>query len=81
MRKAFEMMAAARPASGMAPTSEAEWARAHRAVQELVFAMIADSGVEPSRARALSRVCSELPIGRKLLEQAYSRIDKQDDPQ
>ena len=75
IRKAFDGLAAARPASGNRPESEAEWVKLQQAQQELGYAMLRELGYPHAEAHGLSHVIWGGVGGRMILELAFSEDD------
>ena len=72
LRKAVEMMEAARPASGFRPETPEEWHRLLRANEEMGYAMYRDGGMPERKARELARVTHGGPAGLLLLSIALA---------
>ena len=72
LQKAFDEMAAAKPASGFRPENEAEWVALQRAQEEMVYAMFRVSGNSDVEARALAHAMYGGAAGRRLLDVAFS---------
>ena len=72
LRKAFLMWEAARPASGFHPETPAEWDRLLRALEEWGYAMYRKAGMSGKEARALASQTHGGPVGRLLLNIAFS---------
>jgi hypothetical protein len=70
-QKAFEMIEAARPASGYRPQTEAEWSALQAASVELGYAMGIESGKTDTHARQIAQLIYGGPAGRLLLEMAF----------
>jgi hypothetical protein len=71
-KKAFEMMRAARPASGFRPETPEEWTRLLAALEEVGYAMYRDNGLSSKEARRLAKQTHSGPIGLSLLEIGFS---------
>ena len=71
-QKAFDAMAAAKPASGFRPESEAEWAALQKAQEEMGYAMFRSSCKSDVEARALADAIYGGAAGRLLLQIAFS---------
>jgi hypothetical protein len=71
-QKAFDAMAAAKPASGFRPESEAEWAALQKANEEMGYAMFRSSGKSNVEARALADAIYGGAAGQLLLRMAFS---------
>ena len=71
-QKAFDAMAAAKPASGFRPESEAEWTALQKAQEEMGYAMFRSSGKSDVEARALAHALYGGAAGRLLLQIAFS---------
>jgi hypothetical protein len=67
LRKALEMLHAARPASGFHPETTEEWNRLLRAHEEMGYAMYREAGMPKDKARELARITHGGPAGRLLL--------------
>jgi hypothetical protein len=75
INKAFEMLEAARPASGFRPQTESEWAALQAACVELGFAMCLESGMSKHQARQVAQIIYGGQFGRHLLDLAYKDDD------
>ena len=71
-QKAFNAMAAAKPASGFRPESEAEWIALQKAQEEMGYAMFRSSGKSDVEARALAVALYGGSAGQLLLRMAFS---------
>ena len=71
-QKAFDAMAAAKPASGFRPESEAEWAALQKAQEEMGYAMFRGSGKSDVEARGLAHALYSGAAGQLLLRMAFS---------
>ena len=71
-QKAFDAMAAAKPASGFRPESEAEWTALQKAHEEMGYAMFRSSCKCDVEARALADAIYGGAAGRLLLQIASS---------
>jgi len=54
LKKAFEVIEAARPASGCRPETPQEWRNLHKASEELGYAMLRQGGLDEKAARKLA---------------------------
>ena len=72
LQKAFDAMAAAKPASGFRPESEAEWTALQKAQEEMGYAMFRSSGKSDVEARALAHALFGGNAGLMLLDIAFS---------
>lgn len=70
-QKAFAAMAAAKPASGFRPETEAEWARLQLAQEEMGYAMLRSDGKSDAEARAIAKAIYGGPAGRILLDMGF----------
>lgn len=71
-RKAMLMLEAAKPASGFRPETPKEWNKLLRAHEEMVFASLCQAGMQNKQARALAKQFFCSPVGRMLLDSAFS---------
>ena len=71
-QKAFDAMAAAKPASGFRPESEAEWAALQKAHEEMVYAIFRGDGKPDAEAQALAEALYGGAAGQLLLRMAFS---------
>ena len=71
-QKAFDAMAAAKPASGFRPESEAEWIALQKAQEEMGYAMFRVSGKSDVEARGLAHALFGGNAGLMLLDLAFS---------
>jgi hypothetical protein len=71
MHKAWKMLEAARPASGLRPETEAEWDVLLRAHEAFGYASFRFQGASEKAARALARAIHSGPAARVLLESAF----------
>ncbi len=72
LQKAFDSMAAAKPASTFCPESEAEWAALQKAHEELGYAIFRGSGKPDAEAQALAEALYGGSAGQLLLRIAFS---------
>jgi hypothetical protein len=77
LRKAVEMMEAAKPASGFRPETPAEWKKLQQAQEEMGYAMFREAGMAHSDARELARQIYGGLAGMILLDLAF-RDDRHD---
>ena len=70
--KAMCMLEAARPASGFRPETPQEWRALQAAEEELLFATLVGGGMAPESARHLARVTFNGPLGKFLIDLAFS---------
>jgi hypothetical protein len=71
LRRAMEMMEAARPASGYRPESDEEWEKLLRATEEFSYALYREAGMPKPKARALAHLMHSGAAGMALLRAAY----------
>ena len=71
-KKAFAMLEAARPASGLRPETPEEWTQLQAALEELCYAMYRDNGMSNKEARRIAQQIHSGPIGLLLLEIGFS---------
>lgn len=71
-QKAFDAMAAAKPASGFRPETQAEWLALLKAHEAMGFAMFRDGGKSDAEARGMARAIFGGSAGRMLLEMVFS---------
>ena len=71
-QKALDAMAAARPASGFRPETQAEWIALQKAQEALGYAMFRDGGKSDAEARGMARAIFGGSGGRMLLDMAFS---------
>ena len=75
IKKAFEMIEAARPESGFRPQTESEWSALQAASVELGYAMGLESGMSEQQARQVAHIIYGGEFGRHLLDVAYKDDD------
>ena len=75
LRRAFEMIAAARPASGCKPASDAEWRKLLRATEEFAYAMHRENGMPAKKARAIAHLMHSGELGMRLLQASFEEHD------
>ena len=68
MDLAMDMMAAAKPASGFRPETQAEWLKLLRAYEEVGYAMCRMAGLDEIDARCLARRTFGSTSGLKILD-------------
>lgn len=71
LKKAIEMVEAARPASGFRPETEAEWITLQAASIEFLYAIYRSNGMPSKQAREVAQLIYGGPAGRLLLDLAY----------
>ena len=71
LRKAIDMVNAAKPASGFCPETPQEWDALLRANEELGYAMFREQGMSNSQARQLAKQIYGGQAGRLLLEMSF----------
>ena len=71
MRKAVEMMKAAKPASGFRPETPMEWSKLQRAQEEMGYATFRESGISHGEAKKLAHLIYGGAAGMILLELAF----------
>ena len=79
LKKAIDMVNAAKPASGFRPETTEEWVRLQAASEELGYAMLRQSGMSEAAARKLANEIYGGLAGWMLLDIAFreSRNDNQ----
>lgn len=70
--RAAQMLEAARPASGFRPETPEEWEKVRRAIEELMYASLVNSGKTEVEARVLAQLMFNSPIGALLHDVAFS---------
>ena len=71
IKSAFEIVEAARPASGFRPETESEWNALQSALLELGFAMFHSNGMPTKKARELATTIYGGVAGRLLIDLAF----------
>jgi hypothetical protein len=71
LKKAIEMVKAARPASGFLPESEAEWIALQAASIEFGYAVYRSNGMPSKKAREVAQLIYGGAAGRLLLEMSF----------
>jgi hypothetical protein len=71
IKKAIEMVNAAKPASGFRPETPKEWDALLRANEELGYAMFREQGMSYAQARQLAKQIYGGQAGRLLLEMSF----------
>ena len=71
LRKAFQTVEAARPASGFCPDTPDEWLRVLHAFEELGYAMYRTGGMPEKEARELARQTHGGAAGLLLLKTGF----------
>jgi hypothetical protein len=71
LKRAIEMLEAAKPASGFRPETEAEWLALQAASIEFGYAVNRSNGIPPNQSRQLAQLIYGGPAGRLLLDLAY----------
>ena len=71
LNQALDMLAAAKPASGFRPETQAEWLKLLRANEELGYAMCRMAGLGEADARSLARQTFGGLGGLKILDMAF----------
>lgn len=71
LRKAIEMLNAAKPASGFRPETPQEWDALLKANEELGYAMFRQQGISNTQARQLAKQIYGGQAGRLLLEISF----------
>jgi hypothetical protein len=72
--QAFDMLIAARPASGFRPETQAEWLKLLKAYEELGYAAYRMTGLSDTAARQLARSTHGGSRGMQLLDIAYRDV-------
>lgn len=73
IKKAFDMLNAAKPPSGFRPETIDEWCRLHRAFEEMGYAMFREAGLSNTQARQMARETFGGPGGLLLLDIGFSK--------
>ena len=71
LRKAIDMLNAAKPASGFRPETPQEWAALLKANEELGYAIFRQQGMSNVQARQLAKQIYGGQAGRLLLEMSF----------
>ena len=77
LRKAFEVIEAAKPASGFRPQTPQEWRNLHKASEELGYAMFRQGGLDEKAARKLANEIYGGVAGWVLLDIAFREGDRE----
>jgi hypothetical protein len=76
LKKAVDMLNAAKPASGFRPETPQEWEVLQIANEEFGYAMFKENGMTNTQARQLAKLIYGGPAGRLLLEMAFRGSDR-----
>jgi len=74
VRKAMQMLEAAKPASGFRPETPDEWLKLLRAHEEMGYAMYRVAGLSDTDARQLARSTHGGSSGMQVLDIAYRDV-------
>lgn len=75
LKKAVDMLSAAKPASGVRPETPQEWEALQLATVEFGYAMFKENGMTNTQARHFAKLIYGGPAGRLLLEMAFKGSD------